>query len=94
LILSTLPPYRGIFRFATHFQDVYIVNRILTAATVALLFCVSSPVLAQGTYHTEGPLVDERMEEHMGIHQVFENIRFENPVYGAVENDGQTWGMF
>ena len=104
---------------------------ILPIAAAALLMSLTYPVFAQGTYYSEGSMVDEvkarvaayeagdwdaykagfaedvlfvnnsdsltldqRMEEHMAIHQVFENVHFVNTVYGVVENEGETWGLF
>ncbi len=37
--------------------------------------------------------LEERMEEHEGIHEVFEGINFVDPFYAAVENEGETWGL-
>ncbi len=100
---------------------------------VALAFTVSAwaPVFAQGTFTSEGPLVDQmktvveayekadwatyqaafadtvmfynnsadgitleqRVEEHKAIHQVFDDIQFIDPVFGVVENEGETWAL-
>jgi len=37
--------------------------------------------------------IDERIEEHKAILEVFSNVHFDFAVYGAAELDGNTWGM-
>ncbi|NNF03133.1 MAG: nuclear transport factor 2 family protein, partial [Rhodothermales bacterium] len=37
--------------------------------------------------------LDERMAEHMGLREMFDDVGFVEPVVGVVENDGQTWGL-
>lgn len=41
----------------------------------------------------EAVTLDQNIESHMEVHSMMENIEFLDPVYGVIENDGETWGV-
>jgi len=37
--------------------------------------------------------MDQYLEQHMQTYSLVEDVNFVNPVYGEVENEGETWGL-